>query len=243
MNTNTLIHLENVTKLFPIYTKKQTKKASKHMDGFDGLNVHHYPALKDVSFSLQQGEWVGIIGRNGSGKSTLLKTIAGVHKPEKGNVKIDGAILPFFGPDEDLHPEGRAQDAVMVKAQQIGLPRSEALKIYENIIMFSELHGFTSQKIKFLSSGMKTRLLLGLMLNINADIYLFDEIPSTTDIRFQRKVMSRLQKLQKLDKTAIIVSHNLDEIRNLCSKTILMHEGEIVAFDETEKILRMYAKI
>jgi ABC-2 type transport system ATP-binding protein len=213
------------------------------MDGFDGLQIHLQPVLKDINFSLHQGDWIGIIGRNGSGKSTLLKTIAGVYKPDKGEVRVDGAMLPFFGPDEELHPEGRAQDAVMVKAQQIGLPRNEALKIYENIIMFSELQSFTSQKIKFLSSGMKTRLLLGLMLNINADIYLFDEIPATTDIRFQNKVMNRLFKLQKLEKSALIVSHNLDEIQKLCSKTILMHEGEVVAFDSTDKIIRMYSKI
>ncbi|MFB6225626.1 MAG: ATP-binding cassette domain-containing protein, partial [Candidatus Paceibacteria bacterium] len=172
----------------------------------------------------------------------LLKLIGGYYGPDEGKIEVGGAVLPFFGPDEELHPEGQVQDAIMVKALQVGLPRSEALKIYEKILSFSKLHEFRSQKIKQLSTGMKTRLMLGLMLNINADVYLFDEIPATTDIKFQQKVEQRLNRLKQMNKSALVVSHNIDELRQLCPHSILMHEGEIVAYDTTDTILRMYAE-
>lgn len=212
------------------------------MDGFKSMKKMKYPALNNVSFDIAQGDWVGVVGKNGSGKSTLLKLVAGVHSPDQGTVRSEGSILPFFGPDEILHPEGLLEDAVMVKAMQVGLPREEAMKIYKNIIHFSELYDFTSQKIKYLSSGMKTRLLLGLILNINADIYLFDEIPATTDLAFQEKVINRIFKLKSMGKTALLVSHNLDELQKYCDKCVLIHEGELIAFDDTDKILRMYAE-
>ncbi len=242
MSNKNLIRLNKVTKYFDVHVRAP-KKDSGQMDGFQSMKKVKYPALSNVSLDIEQGDWIGIIGKNGSGKSTLMKMIAGVHEPDKGELEIDGSVLPFFGPDEVLHPEGRAEDAVMVKAMQVGLPRAEAQKIYQNIIRFSELEDFTSQKIKFLSSGMKTRLLLGLMLNINADIYLFDEIPSTTDLVFQEKVINRLHKLRKMGKTALLVSHNMDEVREYCKKCILLHEGQVIAYDDTDTILRMYTQI
>ncbi len=242
MSKQTLIGLQNVTKHFHVHVK-DNRKDSGQMDGFRALKKIRYPAVNNVNINIDQGEWVGIIGRNGSGKSTLMKMIAGVHTPDIGKVTVSGSVLPYFGPDEILHPEGLLEDAVMVKAMQVGLPRTEALKIYENIIHFSELYDFTSQKIKYLSSGMKTRLLLGLILNINADIYLFDEIPLTTDRAFQEKVIDRIGKLKRMGKTAMMVSHDMDEIRKYCNKCILMHEGELIAYDDTDTVLRMYTEI
>lgn len=238
MSTQPLIRLQNVTKHFHIHVKNPKKDGL--MDGFRAMKKVRYPAVNNVSLEIAQGDWVGIVGKNGSGKSTIMKMVAGVHSPDAGRIQVGGSVLPYFGPDEILHPEGLLEDAVMVKAMQVGLPRPEAMKIYQNIIHFSELYDFTSQKIKFLSSGMKTRLLLGLILNINADIYLFDEIPSTTDRVFQEKVINRILKLKKMGKTAMIVSHDLDEIRKYCNKCILVHEGEVIAFDDTDTVLRMY---
>lgn len=242
MSNKTLIQLDSVTKHFKISVKDPQKKQGQ-MDGFRSLKQVKYPALNKVTFEVEQGDWVGIVGKNGSGKSTLMKLVAGVHNPDEGSIQVAGSVLPFFGPDEVLHPEGLAQDAVMVKAMQVGLPREEAMKIYRNIIHFSELEDFTSQKIKFLSSGMKTRLLLGLMLNINADIYLFDEIPSTTDLAFQRKVTDRLYRLRNMQKTALLVSHNMEEVKKYCTKCVLLHEGELIAYEDTDTILRMYSQI
>lgn len=242
MSNQNLIRLQNVTKHFHVHVK-DPRQDKGQMDGFRALKKIRYPAVNNITLDIAQGEWVGIIGRNGSGKSTLMKMVAGVHTPDIGKISVGGSVLPYFGPDEILHPEGLLEDAVMVKAMQVGLPRAEALKIYENIIHFSELYDFTSQKIKFLSSGMKTRLLLGLILNINADIYLFDEIPSTTDRAFQEKVVDRIMKLKRMGKTAMIVSHDMNEIKKYCTKCILVHEGELVAYDDTDKILRMYTEI
>lgn len=242
MSTESLIQISNVTKYFTIHVKNPNSNKRGQMDGFKSMKKMKYPALNNVSFDIAQGDWVGVVGKNGSGKSTLLKLVAGVHAPDQGSVRSEGSILPFFGPDEILHPEGLLEDAVMVKAMQVGLPREEAMKIYRNIIHFSELYDFTSQKIKYLSSGMKTRLLLGLILNINADIYLFDEIPATTDLAFQEKVINRIFKLKSMGKTALLVSHNLEELRKYCDKCVLIHEGELIAFDDTDTILRMYAE-
>jgi ABC-2 type transport system ATP-binding protein len=239
MATKKLIQVDSVSKYFNLQSKNNSRSGGQ-MDGFQAFKTTANPVLKDITLDINQGEWIGIIGKNGSGKSTFLKLLAGIHTPDQGQVKVDGSILPFFGPDEMLHPEGRAEDAVLVKALQVGLPREDIAKIYNNIINFSELHDFTSQKIKFLSTGMKTRLILGLILNINADIYLFDEIPATTDANFQAKVNNRLQRLKQMGKTAIIVSHNMDEIQQHCNKCILLHKGELVAYDDTNTILRLY---
>jgi len=244
MNSQSLIRLDSVSKFFDIHIQRKlpTNKNSNTMDGFNSLKKYTYPALNNISLEINKGDWIGIIGKNGSGKSTLMKILSGIHTPEKGTVDINGSILPFFGADEVLHPEGTVKDAILVKAIQVGLPKNEALKIFNNIITFSELEDFTSQKIKFLSSGMKTRLMLGLMLNINADIYLFDEIPATTDLTFQEKVINRILKLKQLQKTALIISHNMEEIKQYCDKAILLNDGEIVSFDTTENILKLYSK-
>ncbi|MGA1046585.1 MAG: ABC transporter ATP-binding protein [Minisyncoccia bacterium] len=239
MVTKKLIQIDSVSKYFNLQSKNNSRSGGQ-MDGFQAFTSTANPVLKDITLDIDQGEWIGIIGKNGSGKSTLLKLLAGIHTPDKGQVKVSGSVLPFFGPDEILHPEGRAEDAVLVKALQVGLPREDIAKIYNNIINFSELHDFTSQKIKFLSTGMKTRLILGLILNINADIYLFDEIPATTDATFQVKVNNRLQRLKQMGKTAIIVSHNMDEVKQHCNKCILLHKGELVAYDDTNTILKLY---
>jgi ABC-type polysaccharide/polyol phosphate transport system ATPase subunit len=234
-----VINVENASKYFNINVQEPSKGK---MDGFESVRKIKRPAVKQASLALYSGEWVGLVGENGSGKSTLLKMVGGYYGPDEGTIEVGGAVLPFFGPDEELHPEGQVQDAIMVKALQVGLPRSEALKIYEKIISFSRLHEFRSQKIKQLSTGMKTRLMLGLMLNINADVYLFDEIPATTDIKFQQKVEQRLNRLKEMNKSALVVSHNIDELRELCPNSILMHNGEIVAYDNTDTVLRMYAE-
>lgn len=239
MATKKLIQVDSVSKYFNLQSKNNSRSGGQ-MDGFQSFKTTVNPVLKDITLDIDQGEWIGIIGKNGSGKSTFLKLLAGIHTPDQGSIKVEGSVLPFFGPDEMLHPEGRAEDAVLVKALQVGLPREDIAKIYSNIINFSELHDFTSQKIKFLSTGMKTRLILGLILNINADIYLFDEIPATTDANFQAKVNNRLQRLKQMGKTAIIVSHNMDEIQQHCNKCILLHKGELVAYDNTDTILRLY---
>lgn len=239
MSTKKLIQVDSVTKYFNLQSKN-TDRTGGQMDGFQSFKNSINPALKNITLDIESGEWIGIIGKNGSGKSTFLKLLAGVHTPDQGNLTITGSVLPFFGPDEMLHPEGRAEDAVMVKALQVGLPREDAMKIYHNIVNFSELHDYTAQKIKFLSTGMKTRLILGLMLNINADIYLFDEIPATTDAAFQQKVHNRLQRLKQMGKTALMVSHNMDEIQLHCNKCILLHKGELIAYDDTDKILKLY---
>jgi ABC-2 type transport system ATP-binding protein len=245
MATNTILQLKEVSKFFDVYIPKKNHNEGGRMDGFEDLHRVKLPAVSKINLEIEEGDWVGIIGRNGSGKSTLLKIIAGIHKPDEGEIISSKpiSVLPFFGPDEELHPEGSARDAVLVKAMQVGLKREDALKIYKNIIAFSELYGFTNQKIKTLSSGMKTRLILGLMLNINADLYLFDEIPATTDASFQQKVWHRLQKLKDIKKTAIVVSHNPDEIKSLCTKAILVHEGEIRGYDKVDTILNMYKSI
>lgn len=244
MDSQSLIRLDSVSKFFDIHIQRKlpSKRTSSTMDGFDSLKKYTYPALNNISLDIKKGDWIGVIGKNGSGKSTLMKILSGIHTPEKGTVDINGSILPFFGADEILHPEGTVKDSILVKAIQVGLPKNEALKIYHNIIAFSELEDFTSQKIKFLSSGMKTRLMLGLMLNINADIYLFDEIPATTDMLFQEKVMNRILKLKQLQKTALIISHNMEEIKKYCEKSILLNDGEIVSFDRTDNILKLYAE-
>lgn len=242
MAATKLIQVDGVSKYFNLQSKN-TSRSGGQMDGFQAVKNTLNPVLKDISLDIEKGEWIGIIGKNGSGKSTFLKLLAGIHNPDQGKIRVEGSILPFFGPDEMLHPEGRAEDAVLVKALQVGLPREDIAKIYTNIINFSELHDFTSQKIKFLSTGMKTRLILGLILNINADIYLFDEIPATTDAAFQNKVNNRLQRLKQMGKTALIVSHNMEEIKQHCNKCILLHKGELVAYDDTNTILKLYSQM
>ena len=134
MATKKLIQIDSVSKYFNLQSKNNSRSGGQ-MDGFQALTSTANPVLKDITLDIDQGEWIGIIGKNGSGKSTLLKLLAGIHTPDKGQVKVLGSVLPFFGPDEMLHPEGRAEDAVLVKALQVGLPREDIAKIYNNIII------------------------------------------------------------------------------------------------------------
>jgi lipopolysaccharide transport system ATP-binding protein len=197
-------------------------------------------ALKQVSFGLEEGESVGIIGANGSGKSTLLKLVAGVMKPELGTIKTRGAIAPVLELGIGFHGDLTVKENAMVYGVLMGLHRSEMKKKTETILDFAGLTRFQDAKLKTLSSGMAVRLAFSIAIETKADIFLIDEALAVGDIEFQEKCLDKFRELKKEKRTIVLVSHSMGLIREFCEKTLYLLNGQVRAFGPSESAVSQY---
>jgi ABC-type polysaccharide/polyol phosphate transport system ATPase subunit len=197
-------------------------------------------ALRDVSFRVEQGEFFGIIGRNGSGKSTMLKCLAGIYLPERGTIGVDGRVSPFIELGVGFNAELTARDNVVVNAALLGMPRSEALARFPEIIRFAELERFVDLKLKNYSSGMQVRLGFAAAIQTDADIYLVDEVLAVGDARFQEKCFDTFRQLKRDGRTVIYVTHDLGSIERFCDRAILLEQGEVAASGDPRDVARIY---
>lgn len=184
------------------------------------IEYDEFMALQDVSLTVEKGESVALIGLNGCGKSTLLKTVAGVLKPFKGSVRVYGTVAPLIelgaGFDHDL----TARENVFLNGAILGYDRKSMEKHYEDIVEFSELRDFMDVPIKNFSSGMLARLAFAIATIGTPDILIVDEVLSVGDFRFQQKCEKRIQQMMKKDTSILFVSHSIDQVKKLCTKTV-----------------------
>lgn len=200
-------------------------------------------ALRDVSFSIKKGETFGVIGPNGSGKSTLLKILAKVLYPEAGRVAINGRLAPFLELGVGFHPELTAHDNVYLYGSILGLMRKELNKKYEEIMEFAELKRFENVKLRSLSSGMSVRLAFSTAIQANPDIFLLDEVLAVGDEHFQKKCTDKIEEFRRDGRTIVFVSHDLESVKKLCGKTMLLSGGRAVAMGETGKVVDEYLRL
>ncbi len=199
-----------------------------------------YVALRNINFSVERGEAVGIIGENGSGKSTLLKIIAKILRPSSGSVSINGKITPFLELGVGFQPDLTAKENIYVYGAIMGLSDREIDSKLEEILKFSGLAQFQDAKLKNLSSGMQVRLAFATAVQTDPDILLMDEVLAVGDMEFQQKCMDVFQRYIKEKKTIVFVSHDMNAIRRFCSKALLLRRGEQVAFGDTNEIIDKY---
>lgn len=198
-------------------------------------------ALKDVSFSVRQGEVLGIIGRNGAGKSTLLKIFSKIVPPSTGEILINGRMSSILGIGTGFNDEFSGRENVYLSGAVLGMKRREISSKFDKIVEFSGIGKFIDMPVKKYSSGMSVRLAFAIAVHLEPEILIIDEVLAVGDISFQRRSLKKMYSLAKDEgRTVLFVSHNMATINSLCDRAILLKDGRLVAQGETQKIIDRY---
>lgn len=197
-------------------------------------------SIENLNLSVYRGESVGIVGGNGSGKSTLLRVIAGIYRPSTGEVNCSGKLAAVLELGAGFHKELTGADNIATYAAALGLSRVELRKRWSEIVAFADIGAVLDKPIKHYSTGMQARLALGVALCGDFDILLLDEVLSVGDQGFRHKVEERLKQYHADGGTLILVSHDLNHLRPICSRVIWLRDGRVLADDDTETVLRDY---
>ena len=235
------IIVDNVSKKFRIpHEKKRTV-----FQNIVGLIKRQFAyeefwALKDISFQVNKGEALGIIGRNGSGKSTLLKIMANVLYADSGSVTLNGKVASFLKLGVGFQAELTARENVYIYSSILGVGRKQVDRIYDDILDFAELRKFENMKLKNFSSGMNMRLAFATAIHAVPDTLLIDEVFAVGDEAFKEKCRDKMNQFKAEGKTIVFVSHALDSVQALCQRTILLNGGRIVTMGDTEKVINDY---
>jgi lipopolysaccharide transport system ATP-binding protein len=203
-------------------------------------HYHAFDAVKGVSFSVSDGEVVGIVGRNGSGKSTILKIIAGVYRPTSGILEVNGKVAALIELGAGFHGELTGRENIVINGLLLGLHRREIAAREERIVEFAELGDFIDSPVKQYSSGMFMRLAFAVAAEIDPEILLIDEILAVGDAAFQQKCIARIHDFRHQGKTIFFVSHNMASMRQLCTRGLLLHEGVLLADGPIDEISEKY---
>lgn len=188
-----------------------------------------FKALDDVSFSIEPGEVVGIIGHNGAGKSTLLKMLAGISKPTHGQIKVKGRIAPLIEVGAGFIPDFTGRENVYLNGAILGMSKKEIDSKFDEIVHFAEMAEFIDTPVKRYSSGMQVKLAFSVATSVDADILIVDEVLSVGDIAFQRKSFDRMEEIiQKQGKTVLVVSHNIRQVQRLSKRVMLLAHGKVL---------------
>lgn len=206
------------------------------------LFFEEFWALKDVSFEVKKGEVLGLIGLNGAGKSTILKVVAGVLKPTKGMVRVEGSIAPLIELGAGFDPDMTAKENVFMNGAVLGYNTDFMAERYEEIMDFAELREFVDVPVKNFSSGMYARLGFSIATMVKPDILIVDEILGVGDFRFQEKCRGRIQELMDGGTTVLMVSHSNDMIREFCNRVVWMESGSVRMIGPTREICELYEK-
>jgi ABC-type polysaccharide/polyol phosphate transport system ATPase subunit len=199
-----------------------------------------FSALNDVSFSIQPGEFFGIVGRNGSGKSTLLKCLAGIYAVDRGRIWCRGRISTFIELGVGFNPDLAAYDNVVTNGIMLGLSPGEARSRYERIIEFAELQDFQDLKLKNYSSGMHVRLAFSVAIQVDAEILLIDEVLAVGDAAFQQKCFDVFNTMRDEGKTIVFVTHDMGAVNRFCHRAVLLERGEKVVLGEPGEVGERY---
>jgi ABC-type polysaccharide/polyol phosphate transport system ATPase subunit len=235
----TVIKVENLTKIYKLYDRPQDRlKESLHP--FRKQYHRDFYALRDVSFEVQKGETVGIIGKNGSGKSTLLKIITGLLTPSSGNVEVNGKVSSLLELGAGFNPEFTGMENIYLNGTIMGYSKEEMDNRLDDILLFADIGEFVYQQVKTYSSGMFVRLAFAVAINVDPDILIIDEALAVGDIRFQQKCYRKIREFCQKGKTIFFCTHDMGAVLNLCSRCIWFNDGEIKEIGLPEEIVKKY---
>lgn len=197
-------------------------------------------ALKKISLDISEGESLGIIGLNGAGKSTLLKVISGVIRPTEGKVSVSGKIAPLIELGAGFDHELTGKENIYLNASILGFSRREIGEKYDRIVEFAELKEFVNTPLRSYSSGMIARLGFSIATEVEPDILIVDEVLAVGDVHFKKKCRERILKFRDKGVTILFVSHNMEEVKNLCQKVLWLDHGKIKMIDDPVKVVSEY---
>jgi ABC-2 type transport system ATP-binding protein len=223
------IEVSSVTKRFTLRHTRSIKELAVWTFRGRGreLSSNSFNAVDDVSFTIEQGEAVALIGFNGSGKSTLLKLISGVMLPDSGSIGIRGRVAGLIEVGAGFHPDLTGRENIYLNGAILGMSEKEIAAKFDEIVAFSEIERFIDTEVKFYSSGMFLRLAFSVAAYSEPDIFLIDEILAVGDEPFQRKCLERIGTLREMGQTLVIVSHELDMVARVCDRGVVLKSGVV----------------
>ena len=236
------IKVENVSKKFKVYYDKPNT-LKERLVFWKTTKVNYHEVLKNIDLNIKKGESVALIGVNGSGKSTLLKLMTKIIYPTSGKIMTNGKLTSLLELGAGFHPDFTGRENIYFNASIFGLTAKEIDDRVQEIIDFSELGDFIDTPIRTYSSGMYMRLAFSVAINVDAEILLIDEILAVGDQHFQDKCFDKLRELKKSDKTIVIVSHNLNAMKDLCDRAVWIYEGKIREDGNCAKVVNDYLKV
>lgn len=236
-----VIEVNEITKTFSMTKATGILNVIKKAVG--SFDDRSFTALDSISFSVEAGEMIGLIGHNGSGKTTLLRMIAGIYQPDSGKITIKGKLAPMLQIGTGFNKEFNAKENVIQYGLFLGLTKKEIEEKFSKIIEFSGLEKFKEMKIKHYSTGMRARLAFATALQVNPDILLVDEILSVGDQAFKQKSFEAFLNFKQQKKTIIYASHNIKKMPALCDRVILLDHGKMIAIGKPKDIIEKYQEL
>lgn len=237
-----VIKVENVTKTFKINKKRRLNQILKITNKQDPNN-YRIVALDKISFTINKGETIGLIGLNGSGKTTLLRLISGIYPPDSGSINVIGQLAPLLQIGTGFNNDLDAEENIIMYGMLLGLTKFEIKAKINKIIEFAELEKFRNMKLKDFSTGMRARLGFSTALEINPDILLVDEVLSVGDAIFREKSFQAFLSFKKNHKTIVYTTHNLKMVSELSDRVILIDHGKIVKIGKPNEVIPVYQEI
>ena len=236
-----VIRLENVTQRFRvIHERPDTVRELFSRIFRNRSSFHDFEAVKNVSFEVPSGQTLGLIGRNGSGKSTLLKIIAGVYRPSKGTVTVNGSLAPLIELGAGFHHELTGRENILLNGLLMGYSKREMLERQQSIIDFADIGEFIDSPVKQYSSGMYMRLAFAVAIEVDPQILVVDEILGVGDIGFQEKCFERIRRFRASGKTILIVTHDMDTVLQNCDRALLLDHGNLIADGSPDETVALY---
>ena len=233
------VNVESVSKRFRLNTGK-ARSLKERVVHPRRRTAEDFWALRDISFDIEAGETVGLLGHNGSGKSTLLKLVGGIMQPTTGVIRVRGRLASLLELGAGFHPELTGRENVYMNASVLGLKRKDIEARFDDIVEFAELERFIDQEVKHYSSGMYVRLGFAVAVNVDPDVLLVDEVLAVGDETFQRKCLDRVHQFQDEGRTIVVVSHAADLLRRICTRVAVLDHGEMVALGAPGEAIRVF---
>ncbi len=243
-NVNEAIKLENITMEFNLHKEKLDNVKEYFINLLKGnVRKDQFKALDDISFVVNKGDRVGILGLNGAGKSTLMKVIAGVFEPTNGTVYKEGVLAPMIELGAGFDSQYTGAENIYLYGAVLGHSRKYMEQRFDDIVEFSELKDFIDVPLKNYSSGMRARLGFSIATMVKPDILILDEVLSVGDAKFRKKSEEKLESMMDENTTVLFVSHNLTQVRRICNKAMILEKGKMIAYGDMERIADMYEEM
>jgi len=238
------ISLKKVSKKFKIGFKKNRSFLARIISLFSGReSKKDIVCLKDISLNAYSGEMIGVIGSNGSGKSTLLRVISGIYKQDSGTVKTNGKIISLINLNIGMQDRLSMKDNIYLCGSLFGLGRKTIAERLPSIIKFAELEEYLETKLYQFSSGMIQRLAFSIAMHCNPEILLLDEVFEVGDESFRKKSQEKIKNILDSGATIIFVTHDLENVKYNCNRSILINDGEMIASGNSEEVITKYLKL